>query len=205
MGHPANLHSVTSGALLLLKSKAPLLAKDARNGAPGRGWSGSTTGRGGKTKFVAALAEACKLSAKSPTSRKRREKWGTRRTCIRSRQEPYFCSSQKPHFSQKTREMGHPAGVGRDQRLDVVGKQNSLQRWLRLASCQQKAPLLANDARNGAPGELAFGHVRSPTFAQVKSPTSRKRREKWGTRPGLVGINDWTWWENKIRCSAGCG
>jgi hypothetical protein len=30
--------------------------------------------------------------------------------------------------------------------------------------------------------ELAFGHVRSPTFAQVKSPTSRKRCEKWGTR-----------------------
>jgi len=34
----------------------------------------------------------------------------------------------------------------------------------------------------GHPDELAFGHVRSPTFAQVKSPTSRKRREKWGTR-----------------------
>jgi len=29
------LHSVTSGALVLLKSKAPLLANDARNGAPG--------------------------------------------------------------------------------------------------------------------------------------------------------------------------
>jgi hypothetical protein len=48
--------------------------------------------------------------------------------------------------------MGHPAGVGQDQRLDVVGKQKSLQRWLRLAS------------------------------VSAKTPTSRKRREKWGTR-----------------------
>jgi len=108
MGHPANLHSVTSGALLLLKSKAPLLAKDARNGAPGRGWSGSTTGRGGKTKVAAALAEACKRVSKNP------------------------------HFSQTTREMGHPA-------------------YFRIESI---VPALAKGARTGHPPYGSAGQTR---------------------------------------------
>jgi putative transposase len=45
------------------------------------------------------------------------------------------------------------AGTGSDQRLDVVGGENSPERWLRLGP-QRKAPLLANNARNGAPDSV---------------------------------------------------
>ncbi len=52
----------------------------------------------------------------------------------------------------------------RRKRLELVGAENSAERWLRLVGCRPKAPLLAKNARNGAPG---------------------KEREKWGTRhPG---------------------
>ena len=40
-----------------------------------------------------------------PTSRKEREKWGTRRSEIKS---PKGIDRVESHFSQKTREMGHP-------------------------------------------------------------------------------------------------
>ena len=42
-----------------------------------RDWFGSTSGLGGKRRFDGMLGEG--VSAKSPTSRKEREKWGTRR------------------------------------------------------------------------------------------------------------------------------
>ena len=55
---------------------------------------------------------------------------------------------------------------------------------------KSKAPLLAKNARNGAPACPATREVMSVTdehwvglsWAQVESPTSRKEREKWGTR-----------------------
>ncbi len=43
-----------------------------------RDWFGSTTGLGGRRKFGGALVERREGVAKKPTSRKGREKWGTR-------------------------------------------------------------------------------------------------------------------------------
>src|SRR5579863_2871873 len=47
--------------------------------------------------------------AKIPTSRKERGKWGTRRkTPLLAKDARNGAPGEKPHFSQRTREMGHP-------------------------------------------------------------------------------------------------
>jgi len=117
--------------------KSPLLAKDARNGAPGVGENphfsqrtremghpgvGENPSRKEREKW------GTRVSAKIPTSRKEREKWGTRGV------------GENPHFSQKTREMGHPAKIPTSRKRR--------EKW----GTRRKSPLLAKDARNGAPG-----------------------------------------------------
>ena len=47
-------------------------------------------------------------------------------------------------------------GIGSDKRLDLVGGENSAERWLRVGGSRRKAPLLAKNARNGAPGFLGL-------------------------------------------------
>src|SRR5579863_9156131 len=94
---------------------------------------------------------------------------------------------------------------------DVMSVTNA--HWLAWAHRQlrSKTPLLAKNARNGAPQPVegwlgsSCAQIKNPTSrkerekwgtqpvegwlgsscAQIKNPTSRKEREKWGTRPGL--------------------
>jgi len=66
-------------------------------------------------------------------------------------------SNQKPHFSQRTREMGHPVYFGgffTNRGCEPAVRGRVCDGWtlagLRISSTS-KAPLLAKDARNGAP------------------------------------------------------
>jgi hypothetical protein len=68
-----------------------------------------------------------------------------------------------------------------DQRLDVVGREDSEKRWLRSRGCQRKAPLLAKYTRNGAPSSDARHRSAPPvgdsvhSFSQIKI-TKRPRK-----------------------------
>ena len=45
-------------------------------------------------------------------------------------------------------------GTSSDQRLDLVGREDSEERWLKVERVSAKSPLLAKNARNGAPGRV---------------------------------------------------
>src|SRR5579863_5836352 len=66
--------------------------------------------------------------------------------------------SQKPHFSQRTREMGHPAYSRDESRMEMWPPAEVVsvadEQWHEpglIGSYEPKAPLLAKNARNGAP------------------------------------------------------
>src|SRR5580693_4323535 len=75
-----------------------------------RDWFGSTTGLGGRRKFGGALAEGWWSGSEKPTSRKGREKWGTRTT-----------------------DLIHTE-------LDLVGGENPAERWLGVGRVPAKSP-----------------------------------------------------------------
>src|SRR5208283_4526387 len=112
-------------------------------------------------------------AALRPPFRKKREGWGTR-------------PDQIPHFSQKRREMGHPAaprppfrksakgwGTRPDQIPHFSQKRREMGHPYVLSFPRLEFPRLAKPARNGAPERIEF-------------PTSRKSGEKWGTQLHLA-------------------
>jgi hypothetical protein len=68
------------------------------------------------------------MSAQIPTSRKEREKWGTRRT---GGESGGLALEQLPILRIRR------SGIGSDQRLDLVGGENSTVRWLRFKNASK--------------------------------------------------------------------
>src|SRR5579863_9156132 len=76
-------------------------------------------------------------------------------------------SGQKPHFSRRTREMGHPS---------------RLRAGLAHRALKSKTPLLAKNARNGAPSRLRAGLA----HRALKSRTPLLAKNARNGAPGLA-------------------